>query len=348
MDTLTILNECATEFITAAAMVGIDGGRLLRRLPPSGTLLTGHQVPVLTAKYRGSCSVLFYINNACQGGNWPYVRFHTFKHGGLTTEFNGLRSWLGRGGATRRPNYNPALDKKVRQNDIGFTHVKENGDEREQKRLVTLQALLADYYRADPVTMASEWLKYRLCGLANQGLLTRLSARQTPSKAILFPLSHPDRGLIGYHKITPTAQGDQKRHYIQQSGLLKSTSIAITGLEYSRQPVALCEGVATGLTIALFWTGPVVIALCAHNLAAVRQTLSQHQMVCFFADNDQWKPEVGNVGINAAMAARLPRDVVVWPRFFPGSHASRPTDFNDLLRLEGPEETCRQIIARQN
>ena len=93
MDAETILRHCADSFTAAAKAAGIDGEALLARMPPAGQLVTGRQVPVVSPAYRNTCSILFYLNWTRSGGSWPYVRFHTFKHGGITTEFNGLRCW---------------------------------------------------------------------------------------------------------------------------------------------------------------------------------------------------------------------------------------------------------------
>lgn len=207
--------------------------------------------------------------------------------------------------------------------------------------------LAAAYFGAIPLQVAHPWLQARLANLANLQLLGRLDARQQSDGSILLPLGHPEHGRVGFHLIAPKPSHDEKRHYIQTSGWLTGSSISIAALPVAQRsvaqhwPAAICEGVATGLSIALFWPGKVVIALSANNLAAVRATLTGP--VCFLADNDQWKPAVGNVGIREAQHAARAGDRVFWPCFSAGLHSHHPTDFNDLLLLAGKDETMRQL-----
>ncbi|WP_270805347.1 toprim domain-containing protein [Aeromonas sp. QDB56] len=204
--------------------------------------------------------------------------------------------------------------------------------------------MAAAFFGAKPLQLDHPWLQTRLAHLANPLLLARLDARQQKDGSILLPLGHPQHGRVGFHLISPSANHDEKRHYIQTSGWLTGASITIEALpSASHAPTAICEGVATGLSVALFWPGNVVIALSANNLAAVRATLNEP--VCFIADNDQWKPAVGNVGISSALQAAKEGDRVIWPRFAQYLHTRQPTDFNDLLLLAGKDETLRQLLA---
>ena len=106
---------------------------------------------------------------------------------------------------------------------------------------------------------------------------------------------------------------------------------------------ALCEGLATGLSIALVWAGPVYVALSANNLEAVRHNLTGP--VTIFSDNDAWKPEVGNVGETAARRALHSGDNLISPKFEQQSLQYQPTDFNDLLMLEGIHALVKQVKA---
>lgn len=326
MQSWSILQEFADEFISAAEAVGIDGHALLQRLPPAGTLLTGRNVPTCNPRYRGTCSVLLHINRDPQGNDWPYVRFHTFKHGGITTVFHGLA--LSR---SRQRGARPQTSSHQAP-VIAMTTASPDAAEQAAWRKHKCQQLLADYFSAPAIVLESIWLQRRLCGYANRALLARIDMRHTRDGRILLPLSHPHHGLIGYHQIRPTQAGDEKRHFVQAQGLLKGAAVLIGARPHSLgAPSALCEGVVTGLTLALLWPGPIYIALSANNLASVRQQLPATQPVCFFADNDQWKPQVGNVGITSARRAAQARDLVLWPEFASEHQGSQPTDFNDLL-----------------
>lgn len=74
---------------------------------------------------------------------------------------------------------------------------------------------------------------------------------------------------------------------------------------------------------------------------AVRQPIAEP--VVFFCDEDIWKPHVGNVGRNKALGAMQLGDVLHGPGFHPLSLASQPTDYNDLLWLEGVEALGQQV-----
>ena len=64
-------------------------------------------------------------------------------------------------------------------------------------------------------------------------------------------------------------------------------------------------------------------------------------------DDDRWKSETGNPGRQAAEAcAKEIGAAVVLPVF--KRDEGRPTDFNDLHRMEGLEETRRQLMAPMN
>lgn len=94
-------------------------------------------------------------------------------------------------------------------------------------------------------------------------------------------------------------QQDHKRLLILKSGQVNGRYVEPREETTSHNCVAICEGLITGLSIALFWKGPIYVALTAGNLRHVRHCLVQQGdgAVYFFVDNDQWKPHVGNVGL---------------------------------------------------
>lgn len=107
----------------------------------------------------------------------------------------------------------------------------------------------------------------------------------------------------------------------------------------------LCEGYATGASIHEATGGTVIIALQAGNLMAVAANIKKKYptaAVTVCADNDQWKPEVGNTGMDKAHAVGKKYGwKVVYPEFT--KTETRPTDFNDLASLEGMEAVKAQI-----
>jgi putative DNA primase/helicase len=328
-----MIQRYSIEFIQLALEVGIDGAALLKQLPPTGHLLTGFRVPVIHPKYRYACSVIMHINQTKQGQHWPLVKFHSFKNGGETRVFNGLQ-------ISRQ--HNPIYATVDNSCIVKFSH--DQSQINDTWRMANFLKLSKLYFTSQDLAVKGPWLNKRLCGHATPALIKRIFVRQIDEVNLLAPLSHPLHGLVGYHKISIEADGDKKRHHIHSAGLFKGSYIEILPQKgITHNTPALCEGLATGLTIALIWTGPVYIALSANNLGAVRNNLTGP--VTIFCDNDVWKPEVGNVGKTAACRALVPGDRLIIPQFRPQSIQYKPTDFNDLLMLEGIRALLKQIKA---
>lgn len=125
--------------------------------------------------------------------------------------------------------------------------------------------------------------------------------------------------------------GDPKSHYYTIPGKPKE--------------FYLCEGYATGASIHEATGGTVIVAFQAGNLMAVAGAIKKKYpsiMVTVCADNDQWKPEVGNTGMDKAHAVGKKYGwKVVHPEF--AKTDTKPTDFNDLASLEGMEAVRAQI-----
>jgi putative DNA primase/helicase len=114
------------------------------------------------------------------------------------------------------------------------------------------------------------------------------------------------------------------------------------------QPVLICEGYATGLTLRMATARrlPVVVALDAGNLAPVAELLRSlipHGELLICADDDWRTP--GNPGREKAhKAARaVDRCRYTWPVFRPGLRGQKDTDFNDLHAREGLHAVRRQL-----
>lgn len=343
---IEIIRDNQTEFIFASNEVGIDGARLLSNLPPAGTLLKGNKVPVLTQKYRGTCSVLLYMNRTRAGQEYPFVQFRTFKHGGLLSEFNGYKH-------LNVDSTISAAAKSIKQSSLTTVNINEalasTRLQEDQVKLQRYHSVQRQYFAAKPIGIDHPWLTRRLHGHATPKLLARTDIRTTLNGDLFAPLQSQEFGNVGYHKIFSKNEQDHKRHLIMRSGRLNGSFIEIRGLNSSRKCIAICEGLITGLTIALIWEGPIYVALTANNLLNVRHSVSLHsrEPVYLFADNDQWKPHVGNVGVCKARAAMLTGDHIVIPQFSPQSQLSKPTDFNDVLRYEGLMKLERQLpLAR--
>lgn len=347
-DPMTLLSQAWPEVSVAAQEVGIDIDAMRHELPAPGTLLKGGRVPVLHQGYQHTCSVLLHINRLPSGDRWPFIRFSTFKHGGLQRDFNGLRWWREFGKRLR--------DDRVvlprQQVDVQSAARAAAALQQENAwRLARFQCWDQRWPLAEPLMPGHHWLIQRFNQQADSRLLERVSLRYWPDhngQTLMAPLedaSHARRGyqLITQDRLNPV--GDIKRTCIPYAGDSVGSFVRILASEASQnvgqQLVAICEGLATGLSLALAWPGEIRVALTAGNLAAVREGIAGP--VVFFCDDDIWKPHVGNVGRDKAMAAMRFGDVVHGPGFHPLSLASQPTDYNDLLWLEGREALGQQV-----
>jgi phage/plasmid primase-like uncharacterized protein len=333
-----ILNQADYSFCALAAEVGVDGAALLNNLPAPGYLMKGNEVPVLVSEYRNTCSVIFYINRTKSGLEWPLVRFYTFKHGGIERTFNGLK-WL-----KEHPNIRikkPTLKTKtIEKPSINTERLKQENETRELR----YRKLQAQAESAVSLSPNHSWVKQRLCGYATKDLLSRTNIKCLSNGRILAPLINSKAEKTGFHQIRTTPEGDEKRHFIRASGLMKGSYIQIAAVQgVNSSTVAICEGLATGLSIALVWPGEIRVALTANNLNAVRNEIPSRAV--FFSDEDIWKTDVGNVGRKAALAAIKPEDGWCLPIFSGLSMGKKPTDFNDLLRLEGIEAISEQVFT---
>ena len=119
-------------------------------------------------------------------------------------------------------------------------------------------------------------------------------------------------------------------------------------IDGDRGTVYVCEGYATGASLAMATGCAVAVAFNAGNLEPVARALRgvmPDAALVLAADNDRWtKKQDGtpwNTGIEAAQkAAKATGAAVVWPEF--KDLTGNPTDFNDLMLAEGLDEVRLQ------
>lgn len=341
-DALDILFEASDEMISLAADVGIDGMKLLNALPASGQRLTGYAVPTLHKKYKGTCSIIFHINETKDGTFWPLLKFHTFKHGGIETTFNGL-TWLNENRAYKNNSHTSTKPKRV--NNVVNMQSKEQAEQQQiqedLRRLERFVVLCEQFESSHAITFDHPWLKERLYEYATPVLTARLNLK-VKGNELLLPLIHDQNGHIGFQKIIINQNNDKKRNLIKKQGLLNGSYIKINANPaFPFLPIALCEGVATALSVALVWPGEIRIALSADNIKKVRAHIKG--AVVIFNDEDVWKDGVDNVGLNAAFDAKKEGDIICSPVFSCQSYDQKPTDFNDLLMIDGYDALSKQI-----
>ncbi len=118
-----------------------------------------------------------------------------------------------------------------------------------------------------------------------------------------------------------------------------------------------CEGLTTGICIELGLNDPskpVIVCSTLGNIKPVithfRDKYPDHKFV-IHADNDQWKPEKPNWGLdNAQKLADEFNCLISLPPFDPelrdiyAKHVPNPTDWNDFYRLNGLQDLRTTII----
>jgi len=188
------------------------------------------------------------------------------------------------------------------------------------------------------------------------------ACRYMPDGSILVPLLRYDlpradalRGLQriygGPRKCRRTGEALPEKTFTK--GFDKPGAALRLGLVVAGEPILVCEGYATGLSLrmALGRRLPVFVALDAGNLAAVVAMLQKvwpGHLVLVCADDDwQTKDHRGrpdNVGRRKAaeVAKAYPNVWVVYPAFG-AKRGAKDTDFNDLHRLQGLPAVARQL-----
>lgn len=114
--------------------------------------------------------------------------------------------------------------------------------------------------------------------------------------------------------------------------------------------VVICEGFATGASIAQATGHTVVVAFDAGNLLPVAQRIKSNLpdgwRLIIAGDNDQWKDTNTGKDKATACAVAVGADVVI-PDFTGCEITNEPTDFNDLHALAGLEAVKSQINGAQ-
>lgn len=140
-------------------------------------------------------------------------------------------------------------------------------------------------------------------------------------------------------------------------GMEKPGTACRLGLPVVGEPVFVCEGYATGMSIrmALDRRYPVFVAWDAYNLPLVVEAIYLLLPSCpiVICEDDDWKTTTKGVANNVGrIQAQIAMDSVMdagarlvvrsYPVFGP-QRGDKDTDFNDLHRLEGLSEVHKQL-----
>lgn len=160
-----------------------------------------------------------------------------------------------------------------------------------------------------------------------------------------------DQSLKGVQTIRD--DGTKKFTY----GMQKPGTACRLGLPVVGQPVFVCEGYATGMSIrmALERRFPVFVAWDAYNLPVVVESIFGMLPACpiVICADDDWRTtikgianNVGRIQAQVAMDGVMDAGARLVVRSYPifaSQRGDKDTDFNDLHRLEGLEQVRAQL-----
>jgi hypothetical protein len=169
--------------------------------------------------------------------------------------------------------------------------------------------------------------------LKKKGLIPAPGMKETPDGKLVVPVYGADGNLCTLQFI----EGDGNKRF--QRGGKTSGGFLLLG-ELSNE-VLVCEGVATGLTLALTGHGRVAVAFSKGNLKAVAETLrtrypTARMTIC--ADNDRHGPHNGGVEVATQVATEMNALLAI-----PSFESADGSDFDDLRQQKGIDEVTRQL-----
>lgn len=169
-------------------------------------------------------------------------------------------------------------------------------------------------------------------------------------KFIAVPMHTADGAFKAFQRIYE----DGRKRF--PKGAAKKGTYHLIGTLEADGPLYFTEGYATAASVHEATGKPAVVCFDSGNLRAVADALKAvypELTLIMAADNDQWKADEldgqgrpkGNAGIKAAYAAARahPGTRVAIPNFENLDVSIRPTDFNDIAQLAGPEAVKRQL-----
>jgi putative DNA primase/helicase len=234
----------------------------------------------------------------------------------------GRHDWHSKSTERQTPEERKAAKKRIAE-------ARRRAEEKRNRYQARLADRLTKLVRALPKAEAHPYLTAK--GVAAHGLLLRAKGNE-----LIVPMRGEGGRVWSVQKITPSGG-----KFFIAGGRVKAGYFPIATGADSKETLVICEGFATGASIREATGLPVVVAFNAGNLLPVAEALRvkyPDARFIFAADNDQWTNQNGtphNPGLEKARAAAKATDgQVIYPTV-DARHPARPTDFNDIHKLEG-------------
>ncbi|WP_085584428.1 MULTISPECIES: VapE domain-containing protein [unclassified Pseudomonas] len=182
-----------------------------------------------------------------------------------------------------------------------------------------------------------------------------MGVRYAPrSGAFLVPMCNVRDEMVGLQVVYPTIQEDTGRDKSYWPyGMSKEGAFHLIGPHPDPgEPVLVCEGYATGVSLHMATSLTVAIAFDAGNLLVVCKAMRERFAGCplIICRDDDWKTkkpngDPWNPGEEKANNAALIVGAQVVAPVFSSEREVKWTDFNDLHVAEGLEAVRRQVLA---
>jgi len=206
---------------------------------------------------------------------------------------------------------------------------------RQAEQAEGIKNALSRWESAQPVPV-----DYQHPALSRRGINAYGLKLDADNKTLLTDARNIDGFLCGIEEMY-CSQDQVKGWKATMKGTSLKNGFHLIGAKSDR--LYICEGYSTGATIHEAAGKQVACCFSAFNLVNVAEAHRQkypdlRMIIC--GDNDQFKDK--NTGlINAEKAASQTGSRIVIPTF--KDLSCQPTDFNDLMRLEGLQEVTRQL-----
>lgn len=281
-----------------------------------------------------------YIGYLNEGRGWPYARIENFRTGEV-------RHWKANG-----------TGRFV--SDSEKEHLKIQAEQAKEQRLKELQSQYESvaiecqqaYGQAQCATKPTQYLQHK--GINQSEFKQLMNVKLDESGNLMVPLQDTSGKIWSIEKIYSNgfkslAKGGQKSGHFS---VIETAQQQSQGLEKA-SVILICEGYATGVSLALTLKQPVVMAVDAGNLPSVAKALKEkYPDKAFVICGDDDRDNKVNKGREKALeAADAIGAEVVFPVFAEDEKGKEFTDFNDLATKSrfgklGVEQQVGSVIER--
>ncbi len=336
-----ILSSQHSELVYLASECGIDWDKASERINSYSSISIKDGI-ALSAKYKGNTKVWFDIKTTKYGHQYPHIRFHTLKHGGVTTVFNGYDYLF-----SDKSNKPKISRIRCGSNSANVKKYKQEAIDAEQRQISRFNKFDQEFPFLSTLTESFyfEGKKIDVSKLHPSLVLKR--GYDGRGEFIAIPMQNIYGKVTCYQKIYESPFQDKatdkprNKDYICLPNGKKGTYVVIGSLKGIKK-VGMVEGLATGISCFMATNKPVVVSFDAPNMKEVCKHFSGFK-IRIFADNDIHAMG-GNTGLFTALnISRSQSGVTVVVPHLDG----KKCDFNDVLVEKGMKELKKQVKAAQ-